>query len=61
MSISTPSTLAPTSTLKAESASTIAHASRLHAHHGRSMLSSDCIWLCMTAPKNPKIASWMAR
>ena len=58
---STPSTLAPTSTESTERMSTSAHAMNTQIHQGQSM--PNCAFICpaMTAPKNPKIASWMAK
>ena len=53
--------MAPTSTLSSESTSTAAQAISTHTHHAQSMPNVSFIWAAMTAPKKPKIASWMAR
>ena len=52
-SISTPRTLAPTSTLKADNPSTMTQAISAQAHQDRSMPSLASIWPAITAPKKP--------
>jgi len=59
-SIRVPSSFAPRSTCRAESARTTSHAISAHAHQDRSMPSLASMWPAATPPKNPKIASWMA-
>ena len=58
--MSTPSSLAPMSTLASDRMSTRAHAMRVHTYQGQSRLNVEFIVPPTTAPKNPKIASWMA-
>ena len=51
--ISTPRTLAPTSTDSAESPVTRAHAIRVQTHHFQLMSSLSAIWAVTTPPKKP--------
>ena len=51
--MSTPSTLAPTSTDSTERPSTIAHAMSTHTHHDHSIPNWAAIWPATTPPKKP--------
>jgi hypothetical protein len=59
--MSTPSSLAPMSTVSRESPRTSAHAMSVQTYQGQSMPNFSAIWPETMPPKKPKMASCTAR